>query len=429
MEAMKSDQPEVREDYIKAQYIRPNEAVWEDSCVEFFVSFDQKVHYYNIEMNPLGTGLVGYGTADKDSRSRLTAEQIQQINTYTEDIFFTNLDLQQLETVLLHAPEGLEVHYIINDLEEQNWNKLWESNFNPIVVDDQCYVRATFHEPKEQYPYEIIIDPKMSFGTGHHQTTSMMLSFILENTFQGKEVLDMGCGTGILAILASFRGATHVFAVDYDPICIDSVEENKILNQVSNIESQVGSYEAEVSCIIWHISISIRGIRSWFRRSDVSLPEHGFLEAHTVAGRDWLVSGEITSDIDAVILGMHAAGETRRVAQPHRNWILRSILFLSLFTSKTNHLPSMIMHVLKTLKRSFDYLVGAQLEGFDGLVNLTTDNPVIIIEGDEYYASTLDHRSKFHLYHPNIALISNVEWDNFKSVISQEDYYDQFRIL
>ncbi|MGJ1448189.1 50S ribosomal protein L11 methyltransferase [Sphingobacterium spiritivorum] len=154
-----------------------------------------------------------------------------------------NLDLQQLETVLLHAPEGLEVHYIINDLEEQNWNKLWESNFNPIVVDDQCYVRATFHEHKEQYPYEIIIDPKMSFGTGHHQTTSMMLSFILENDFEGKEVLDMGCGTGILAILASFRGATHVFAVDYDPICIDSVEENKIRNQVSNIESQVGSYE------------------------------------------------------------------------------------------------------------------------------------------------------------------------------------------
>lgn len=91
----------VREDYIKAQYIRPNEAVWEDSCVEFFISFDQKVHYYNIEMNPLGTGLVGYGTADKDSRSRLTAEQIQQINTYTE---VSSIGGQKLWNTILEIP-------------------------------------------------------------------------------------------------------------------------------------------------------------------------------------------------------------------------------------------------------------------------------------------------------------------------------------
>lgn len=91
----------VREDYIKAQYIRPNEAVWEDSCVEFFISFDQKVHYYNIEMNPLGTGLVGYGTADKDSRNRLTAVQIQQINTYTE---VSSIKGQKLWNTILEIP-------------------------------------------------------------------------------------------------------------------------------------------------------------------------------------------------------------------------------------------------------------------------------------------------------------------------------------
>jgi ribosomal protein L11 methyltransferase len=86
----------------------------------------------------------------------------------------------------------------------------------------------------------------MSFGTGHHQTTSMMLSFILENNFEGKRVLDMGCGTGILAILASKRGAKDILAVDFDPICVESVNENKELNQVSNIEAKLGSKEVIV---------------------------------------------------------------------------------------------------------------------------------------------------------------------------------------
>jgi ribosomal protein L11 methyltransferase len=104
-------------------------------------------------------------------------------------------------------------------------------------------VRATFHEAKPEFPYEIIIDPKMSFGTGHHQTTSMMLQYILENDFNGKQVLDMGCGTGILAILASKKGANSVLAVDYDEICVESVIENRALNHVEHIEALCGSYE------------------------------------------------------------------------------------------------------------------------------------------------------------------------------------------
>src|SRR5690606_16506657 len=154
-----------------------------------------------------------------------------------------NLDIAALETVLLGEVEGYHLDYKVEDLKEENWNELWESNFNPILVDGLCYVRATFHESQGQYPYEIIIDPKMSFGTGHHQTTSMMLSFILANDFEGKSVLDMGCGTGILSILASMRGAKHVMAVDYDPVCVDSVAENKQLNTISNITERLGSKE------------------------------------------------------------------------------------------------------------------------------------------------------------------------------------------
>lgn len=154
-----------------------------------------------------------------------------------------NLDLQALETVILQQEDGFEVRYEVVDLQDQNWNKLWESNFSPILIDNDCYVRANFHPAKPEIRYEIIIDPKMSFGTGHHQTTTMILRYILENSFQDKEVLDMGCGTGILAILASQKEARHVLAVDFDDVCIASVEENKLLNNVSNIESKLGSYE------------------------------------------------------------------------------------------------------------------------------------------------------------------------------------------
>lgn len=155
-----------------------------------------------------------------------------------------NLDIQALESVLLSEVDGFDLDYQVKEIEEKNWNQLWESNFNPILVDNKCYVRATFHEDRPEFPYQIIIDPKMSFGTGHHQTTSMMLSFILENDFNAKEVLDMGCGTGILAILASKRGAKQLLAVDYDPICVDSVIENVQLNDVNNIAAKLGSKEA-----------------------------------------------------------------------------------------------------------------------------------------------------------------------------------------
>mgnify|MGYP000991478884 CR=1 FL=1 len=154
-----------------------------------------------------------------------------------------NFDLQALETLLLAESDGFDVQYVVEELKDENWNEKWESNFTPITVDDQCYVRATFHEDRPDMPYQIIIDPKMSFGTGHHQTTSLMLSYILENDFEDKEVLDMGCGTGILAILAIKRGAKSAYAVDYDEICVASVEENKILNNVMGITSSLGSKE------------------------------------------------------------------------------------------------------------------------------------------------------------------------------------------
>ena len=150
-------------------------------------------------------------------------------------------DLSALESLLIHQPAGFEVSYVVNEIEPQNWNKVWERNFEPVVVADKCYVRATFHAPAAEYPYEIVIDPKMAFGTGHHQTTSLMMRQMLTETFEGRKVLDMGCGTGILAILASKLGAAEVLAIDNDPVCVDSVEENKIRNDAAHIATACGS--------------------------------------------------------------------------------------------------------------------------------------------------------------------------------------------
>lgn len=154
-------------------------------------------------------------------------------------------DEGQMQWLLAQLPAEFSVHYEVHDIKQENWNAVWESNFNPIRIGEDCYVRATFHEPQPQYSYEIVIDPKMSFGTGHHQTTSMMLEYILEDDPQGLHVLDMGCGTGILAILALKRGVSSAVAIDFDSICVQSVVENAELNAVSTrLEARLGSKEA-----------------------------------------------------------------------------------------------------------------------------------------------------------------------------------------
>lgn len=152
------------------------------------------------------------------------------------------------EAVLSDTLEGfhgqLTFSYEINLIPQKNWNEVWESNFEPLLINDQCCVRATFHRPQPQYDYEIVIDPKMAFGTGHHQTTAMMMELMMEENFTGKNVLDMGCGTGILAILASKLGAKKSVAIDYDRVCYESTLENSKLNNTQNIQAICGSEEA-----------------------------------------------------------------------------------------------------------------------------------------------------------------------------------------
>lgn len=154
-----------------------------------------------------------------------------------------DFDEEKLKAQLLPYQEMFTFSYEITLIPQKNWNEVWESNFEPIEIGDKIYVRATFHPAKPEFPYEIVIDPKMAFGTGHHQTTSMMLQLMLENNFEGKKVLDMGCGTGILAIMAAKLNAAEITAIDYDPVCFDSTIENSALNHIENIIPLCGSKE------------------------------------------------------------------------------------------------------------------------------------------------------------------------------------------
>ncbi|WP_341215730.1 50S ribosomal protein L11 methyltransferase [uncultured Wocania sp.] len=139
-----------------------------------------------------------------------------------------------LSDIQILKSSEFKISYEFNEIEQVNWNAEWEKNFNPIVVDNLCSVRAPFHE-KPNTKYDIIIEPKMSFGTGHHETTHMMIQHILKNDFTNKSVLDMGCGTGVLAILAEKKGAKPIDAIDYDNWCYLNSIENVQRNNSSHI--------------------------------------------------------------------------------------------------------------------------------------------------------------------------------------------------
>ncbi len=138
--------------------------------------------------------------------------------------------------------DEFEITYSSQEIEKVNWNIEWEKNFNPIIIDGQCSVRAPFHE-KPETEFDIIIEPKMSFGTGHHATTNMMLQFLLKNDWEGKTVLDMGCGTGVLAILAEMKGAKGVDAIDIDNWCYLNSMENVVRNNCELISVYEGAAE------------------------------------------------------------------------------------------------------------------------------------------------------------------------------------------
>ena len=163
----------------------------------------------------------------------------------TDDILLAyisedNYNEEDIKALFEQYHSKTNLSYTIQEVEQQNWNALWESNYEPVMIADRCFIRAPFHEPNLTAECEIVIEPKMSFGTAHHETTSLMIEFLLEENLQNKSVLDMGAGTGILAILSHLRGATPVTAIDNDEWAYLNNIENNARNNAEMIQVKLG---------------------------------------------------------------------------------------------------------------------------------------------------------------------------------------------
>ena len=197
---------------------------------------------YHFTVEPLVPGVeiliaeLGEKAFESFEETAIGVSAYVQQDLWTEDI---------LEDIFILQSDQFTITYRKEEIEQVNWNEEWEKNFDPIDVDGVCYIRAPFHE-KTQAQYDIVIEPKMSFGTGHHETTYMMVRQILNNDMQDKVVLDMGCGTAILAILAAMRGAKHVDAIDIDNWCYLNSIENAARNACSNIDV----FEGDASILV-----------------------------------------------------------------------------------------------------------------------------------------------------------------------------------
>ncbi len=146
------------------------------------------------------------------------------------------LDIDAMNNIFSEISDFTELSFSIKKIQEKNWNENWEKNYSPVFINNNCVIRADFHQSFTDIEYQIIINPKMSFGTGHHETTSLIINEMFNIDFNDKSVLDMGCGTGILSILASKLGAKQLVAIDFDKWAFKNAKENAILNDVSNID-------------------------------------------------------------------------------------------------------------------------------------------------------------------------------------------------
>ncbi|MFC0878205.1 50S ribosomal protein L11 methyltransferase [Saccharicrinis sp. FJH2] len=168
-------------------------------------------------------------------------EEDTQLRAFISDNKATK---NEIADVISDLPVEEKLSFEVSKLEEKNWNEEWEKNFfQPIRIGDKCLIRSSFHPVQRKAEYEILVDPKMSFGTGHHATTYLMIEELLETDLQNKVVLDMGCGTGILAILAAMRGSSDLTAIDIDEWAYNNTKENIAINNVDGIKVLLGGAE------------------------------------------------------------------------------------------------------------------------------------------------------------------------------------------
>ncbi|MDO6745090.1 50S ribosomal protein L11 methyltransferase [Tenacibaculum soleae] len=217
-----------------------------------------------------------------------------------------------LEDVFILKSEAFSIDFKYNEIAQTNWNAEWEKNFNPIQVDDLVSIRAPFHI-NPNLKYDIVIEPKMSFGTGHHETTHMMVQHLLNLDLADKKVLDMGCGTGILAIFAEMKGAQPIDAIDIDAWCYENSIENVERNNCKNISVYEGDAalldNKKYDVIIANINRNI--LLNDMKKFTKCLNEEGVL----------LLSGFYKEDIPVIDLEVSKYGLTLNKTIKRNNWV------------------------------------------------------------------------------------------------------------
>lgn len=205
----------------------------------------------------------------------------------------TKYQEEALKTVIEQLPLPVDVSYTLKEIPAENWNETWEKNyFQPIVIGDQCLIKSSFHKTEAKCKYEILIDPKMSFGTGHHSTTWLVAERMTRMEFQNKSVLDMGCGTGILAILAGLKGASPIVAIDIDEWAYKNGIENIQLNKQSQIDIRLGGAE-QIGNL--HFDIILANINR-----NILLKDMAHYGKALKTGGTILFSGFYTQDLDLI---------------------------------------------------------------------------------------------------------------------------------
>ena len=211
------------------------------------------------------------------------------VDAYIQEGLFNQ---DKLMEVIEDLKSLFQFKYTIKGIKQENWNQQWEDNFNPVEINKDCFIRAHFHD-KIDCNYEIIITPKMSFGTGHHETTFLMMNEMFQIDFKNKKVLDMGCGTGVLAILSKKLGASDIQAIDIDEWSYENSVENATLNNTEEIDFKLGDVtdiNRKFDVVLANINRNIiledinKYIDAMNRNSDLLLS--GFLSEDVVIIRD-----------------------------------------------------------------------------------------------------------------------------------------------
>ena len=222
--------------------------------------------------------------------------------------------IAELNLLIESYRNNCQISYSTKEIESINWNEEWEKNFDPIVVSEKCIVRATFHNLDKKYDYDIVINPKMSFGTGHHATTHLMIEELLSMNIEGQNVLDMGCGTSILAILASKLEAKEILAIDYDEWSVNNSIENIALNEIDNITVKKGSNELlhgnQFNLILANINLNV--LRSQIPTYCEVLNNGGSI----------LFSGVLVDDEDKLVAEITKNGLTIIEAKQRDKWMM-----------------------------------------------------------------------------------------------------------